>query len=123
MALKNYVGESVANTAKTHNLDVPTEATVADFTNLTISIRGGATAADFEIRILDDGIVRYEFWIESGVAAATAKTVWEMHPGKIKIRGDSGAGLQIVTGEGGGTCVVVVSAVYDAWDHGTLGRT
>ena len=122
MALKNFVGQSVANTLTTHNLDIPTGSNVADFVNLTISIKGGATAADFAVQILDDAVVRYEFWVESGVAAATAKTVWEMHPGEIIVRGDNGAGLQVKTGAAGGTCVVIVSAVYKCWEQGKLGR-
>ena len=47
MALKNFVGESAGNTAKTHDLDVPTGASVADFKSLTISIIQPLTKRDF----------------------------------------------------------------------------
>ncbi len=111
MALKNFVGESLANTIGTHSLDIPDNITYANFQSLTISIRADDFGADTRIQILDDGAARWEAWIRTGAVAATGQTVFEFKPGEIISRGNT---LQITTGAAGGTCIVVVSAIYNA---------
>ena len=118
MALKNYTGESGAGSAKTHTLDIPAGAVIANFQSLTISVRGADLSADVSISIVDDGVTRWNAYLRNGTAAATTKTVWEFHPGEIIIRGNT---LTITTGAGGAGAVLVVSAVYNAYQNKLLG--
>jgi len=109
MALRNYTGESGANAAATHTINIPDGSNVANFKSLTVSTYGADIGADVKIAITDGGRERWVAYLRS------AKVFGEhfVNIGNI-ILANSPSTLQITTTGGGGSCIVVVSCVVEA---------
>ena len=105
MPLRNFTGESAANTAKTHSISVGTVGSV-NFKSLTISTRGADQAADIKIAITDGGRERWIVWLrESQIHGAHFSEIGDI------ILANTPSTLEITTGAAGTGCIIVISCV------------
>ena len=109
MALRNYTGESGADAAATHTINIPAGSNVANFKSLTVSTRGADQAADIKIAITDGGRERWIVWLRNA----------QIHGGHFAnigniILANSPSSLTITTGAAGAGSIVVVSCVVEA---------
>jgi len=109
MALRNFTGESAADSVATHTISIPEGSTVANFKSLTVSTRGADQGADIKVAITDSGHERWIVWLREAVIHGGHFD----HIGNI-ILANTPSTLTITTGAGGASCIVVVSCVFEA---------
>ena len=109
MALRNFTGESAADSVATHTINIPDGTQSVDFKSLTVSTRGADQAADIKVAITDGGRERWIVWLRNA----------QIHGGHFDsigkiIMANTPSTLQITTTAAGAGSIVVVSCVVDA---------
>lgn len=104
MALRNITGESGVDAAAEHSVPIKSDTNRVDFDSLTISTRGADIAADVKIAIKDGNRERWVAYLRSAqIFGGHFNDI-----GEIIITNGS---CSIETSSGGGSVIVVVSAV------------